>query len=155
MWDGLTLAHTRGHLFRATLEAVAFGGRAVLDTLSEAGVPTQELVAVGGATRSDLWMQIHADVFGKPILSLVESDPVTLGAAMCAAVGIDAYPDLRAAAAAMSRTGSAWYPDAGRNECYQPLYQRYMRRLAFNAMEQSSQDRQLNNARRGAIPWTK
>ena len=55
MWGGLTLAHTRAHLFRATLESVAFGGRAVLETLEEAGVDARELVVTGGAARSSVW----------------------------------------------------------------------------------------------------
>src|SRR6202034_2809458 len=100
MWGGLTLAHTRAHLFRAVLESVAFGGRAVLELLEEAGVDSRELVVTGGAARSDVWMQIHADVLGRPLLALRAGHPVTLGAAMCAAVGAGAYPSLAAAAAA-------------------------------------------------------
>jgi sugar (pentulose or hexulose) kinase len=130
MWGGLTLAHTRAHLFRATLESVAFGGRAVLETLEEAGVDSRELVVTGGAARSSLWMQIHADVLGRPLLRLTAEQPVTLGAAMCAAVGAGAYPDLAAAAAAMSATSHGWLPDPQRHQAYQPLYASYLHRLA-------------------------
>jgi len=130
MWGGLTLAHTRGHLFRATLESVAFGGRAVLETLRQAGVDGRELVVTGGAARSDLWMQIHADVLGRPLLRLSSPDPVTLGAAMCAAVGAGAYPDLPAAAAAMTRAVPGWVPDPDRSQAYEPLYASYLHRLA-------------------------
>jgi ribulose kinase len=130
MWGGLTLAHTRAHLFRATLESVAFGGRAVLETLEEAGVEGRELVVTGGAARSNLWMQIHADVLGRPLLRLAAAQPVTLGAAMCAAVGAGAYPDLPAAAAAMSATSPGWLPDPERHQAYQPLYASYAHRLA-------------------------
>ncbi len=130
MWGGLSLAHTRGHLFRATLESVAFGGRAVLETLEAAGVDCRELVVTGGAARSSLWMQIHADVLGRALLRLPAAQPVTLGAAMCAAVGAGAYPDLRAAAAAMTSAGPGWLPDADRQQAYEPLYASYTRRLA-------------------------
>jgi ribulose kinase len=130
MWGGLTLAHTRAHLFRATLESVAFGGRAVLETLGEAGVESRELVVTGGAARSSLWMQIHADVVGRPLLRLAAEQPVTLGAAMCAAVGAGAYPGLPEAAAAMSGTSRGWRPDPERHEAYQPLYSEYLHRLA-------------------------
>ena len=130
MWGGLTLAHTRAHLFRATLESVAFGGRAVLETLEEAGVDGRELVVTGGAARSSLWMQIHADVLGRPLLRLAAEQPVTLGAAMCAAVGVGAYPDLAEAAAAMSATSQGWLPDPERHQAYQPLYTSYRHRLA-------------------------
>jgi sugar (pentulose or hexulose) kinase len=130
MWGGLTLAHTRAHLFRATLESVAFGGRAVLEALEDAGVDSRELVVTGGAARSSLWMQIHADVFGRPLLRLAAEQPVTLGAAMCAAVGAGAYPGLAAAAGAMSATCEGWLPDPERHQAYQPLYASYLRRLA-------------------------
>jgi ribulose kinase len=130
MWGGLTLAHTRAHLFRATLESVAFGGRAVLETLEQAGVASRELVVTGGAARSSLWMQIHADVLGRPLLRLPAAQPVTLGAAMCAAVGAGAYPDLPAAAAAMTATRPGWLPDPDRHRAYEPLYVSYLHRLA-------------------------
>ncbi len=130
MWGGLTLAHTRAHLFRATLESVAFGGRAVLETLEEAGVDSRELVVTGGAARSSLWMQIHADVLGRPLLRLDAQQPVTLGAAMCAAVGAGAYLSLAAAAAAMSATSQGWLPDPERHQAYQPLYASYLDRAA-------------------------
>jgi ribulose kinase len=130
MWGGLTLAHTRAHLFRATLESVAFGGRAVLETLEQAGVVSRELVVTGGAARSSLWMQIHADVLGRPLLRLPAGEPVTLGAAMCAAVGAGTYPDLPAAAAAMTVTRPGWLPDPERSRAYEPLYASYLHRLA-------------------------
>ena len=130
MWGGLTLAHTRGHLFRATLEAVAFGGRAVLETLEEAGAAARDLVVTGGAARSSLWMQMHADVFGRPLVRLAAPQPVALGAAICAAVGAGAYPDLPAAAAAMTALGRGWQPDPERQQVYDGLYAQYQYRLA-------------------------
>ncbi len=130
LWGGLTLAHTRGHMFRATLEAVAFGGRAVLETLEEAGAAARDLVVTGGAARSSLWMQIHADVIGRPLLRLAAPQPVTLGAAMCAAVGAGAYRDLPAAAAAMTSLGPGWQPDPDRHQIYEGLYAEYRYRLA-------------------------
>ncbi|HEX9063926.1 MAG TPA: FGGY-family carbohydrate kinase [Streptosporangiaceae bacterium] len=129
MWGGLTLAHTRGHLFRAALEAVAFGGRTVLETLEEAGAVTRELAVTGGAARSDLWMQMHADVIGRPLVRLAAAQPVTLGAAICAAVGAGAYPDLPAACAAMTSVRPGWLPDPGRRQAYEALYAGYRRRL--------------------------
>jgi ribulose kinase len=153
MWGGLTLAHTRAHLFRATLEAVAFGGRAVLETLEQAGVRGGELVVTGGAARSSVWMHIHADVLGRPLLSLPAAQPVTLGAAICAAVGARAYPDLPAAAAAMTSAGKGWLPDPGRHQAYEPLYRDYLRRLAsassLDGMSLSAPDQRAAAQRAG------
>ena len=63
---GLTLPHGRGHLYRALLEATAYGVRHNLEALDEAGGAAQRLVAVGGGTRGGLWTQIVSDVTGRP-----------------------------------------------------------------------------------------
>ena len=59
---GLTLAHTRGHLFRAVMEGVGFGIRHHLDVMQEAGAMPSELIAVGGGTKNPLWLQIVSDI---------------------------------------------------------------------------------------------
>jgi xylulokinase len=72
LWDpdargmiaGLTLSHTRGHLYRAMLEATAYSARAIFDALHADGVRTDRIVAVGGGTKSGLWTQIVSDVTG-------------------------------------------------------------------------------------------
>jgi len=61
---GLTLAHTRSHLFRAVLEGVAFGIRHNIETFQAMGAPIQRVVAVGGGTKSPVWVQIVSDVAG-------------------------------------------------------------------------------------------
>ena len=64
---GLTLSHTRGHIWRALMEAVCYGTRACVEALREAGHGADELLVAGGATRSDTWLQMHADVTGLPV----------------------------------------------------------------------------------------
>ncbi|MFC7457505.1 FGGY-family carbohydrate kinase [Brachybacterium sp. GCM10030267] len=63
---GLTLSHTRGDLYRAALEAAAYGVRHHLEALREAGVVIERMVAVGGGIRNELWPQIVSDVTGLP-----------------------------------------------------------------------------------------
>jgi xylulokinase len=63
---GLTMSHTRGHLYRAMLEATAYSARSIFDAMAEAGVEMQRIVAVGGGTRGGLWTQIVSDVTGLP-----------------------------------------------------------------------------------------
>lgn len=62
---GLTLSHGRSHLYRAMLEATAYGIRHILETMAEAGGGGQRLVAIGGGTRGGLWTQIVSDITGK------------------------------------------------------------------------------------------
>ena len=65
VWAGLTLAHTRGHLYRSIMEGVAFGTRLTLAAMAERGLTPTQLTVAGGAARSPLWLQIHADVTGR------------------------------------------------------------------------------------------
>lgn len=64
MFAGLTLRHTRGHLFRSILEGTAFGARHNLEVMAEMGAAPARTIAVGGGTQSDLWLQIVSDVTG-------------------------------------------------------------------------------------------
>lgn len=61
---GLTLSHTRNHLFRAVLESVAYGIRHNIETFNSIGAPVKRMVAVGGGTQSMTWLQIVSDVAG-------------------------------------------------------------------------------------------
>jgi xylulokinase len=85
---GLSLSHGRGHIWRAALEAVACGFRHHLDVLAELGRPARRLYASDGGSRSDVWMQIVADVCGQPITTLADSYGSSVGAAWVAAVGM-------------------------------------------------------------------
>jgi ribulokinase len=122
---GLTLKHRAAHLFRAVLEGVAFGSELVLRTMREVGFAPQEVVIAGGATRSDLWLQIHADVSGIPFALTACPDAPMLGSAMLAAVGAGYLPDLEAAAAAMVRRTRTVEPDPKRHEAYRELFGLY------------------------------
>ncbi len=88
---GLHLGHRRGDLFRAVLEAIAFGFRHHLDVFAELGqVPRRVRVTNGGA-RSRLWKRIVADVLGHPLESLAAAQGSELGAAFAAGMGVGAF----------------------------------------------------------------
>lgn len=123
---GLSLGHGPGHLLRTVYEGTAYGNRRILDRLAERGVPIERIVACGGGTRSALWMQILADVAGRSISITEVPDAVTLGSAICAAVGAGCYPDLRAGAAAMVRPARTIEPDPSTRAVYEEGYLRYI-----------------------------
>ena len=85
--SGLTLKHSKAHVFRAILEGVCCGTRLIFETMTRAGYEPKEVVIAGGATRSELWLQIHADVTGVPHVVTECSDAPALGCAILAAVG--------------------------------------------------------------------
>lgn len=122
---GLTPAHTPGHLLRAVYEGTAYGNRHILEKLSQLGVLTGQIVACGGGTRSNLWLRILADVAGVPISLTSVSDAVSLGSAMCAAVGAGAYPNLRVAGVSMVYLGATVEPDTSTRAVYEEGYTRY------------------------------
>jgi xylulokinase len=85
---GLSLSHGRGHIWRAALEAIACGFRHHLDVLADQGRAARRLYASDGGSRSDVWMQIVADVCGQPVSTLADAFGSSVGAAWVAAVGL-------------------------------------------------------------------
>lgn len=122
---GLTPAHTPGHLLRAVYEGTGYGNRHILEKLDELGVMTSRIVACGGGTRSTLWLQILADIAGLPISLTTVPDAVSLGSAICAAVGAGAFADLRTAGQAMVRLSTTVEPDVQQKDIYDEGYARY------------------------------
>jgi len=88
---GLALHHNRNHLYRALLEAVAFGFRHHVDVLNERGLPVTRVLAADGGAASDLWMQITADVLNRPVQRLDRHPGSSLGAAMAAGIGVGLF----------------------------------------------------------------
>jgi xylulokinase len=82
---GLSLAHTRGHIFRAILEAVIYGFRHHVEELETLGFPVKRILATNGGVKSQIWRQIAADVLGKPIQSFPGHPGSVLGVACLAA----------------------------------------------------------------------
>ncbi len=83
--------------------------------------------AGGGATRSELWMQIHADVSGLPLTLTEVADAPALGSAILAAVGCRCLPRHSSAAAAMVRVTRCIEPDMAAHQAYRPHYEAYKR----------------------------
>jgi L-ribulokinase len=125
---GLTLATTTPEIYRALLEATAYGTRMIIETFSESGVPVTDLVVAGGLTKSAPLMQIYADVTRHPLSVIGSAQGPALGSAIHAAVAAGAYPDVAAAAGIMGRLETDVYqPDAARADVYDELYAEYVR----------------------------
>jgi L-ribulokinase len=125
---GMTLATQPPDIYRALVEATAFGTRVIIDTFGASGVPVTEFVVAGGLLKNKTIMQIYADVTRRP-LSLIDSEQgPALGSAMHAAVAAGAYPDIGAAGRAMGRRHQAVFvPDPSSADVYDELYAEYVR----------------------------
>jgi FGGY-family pentulose kinase len=115
---GLSLSHGPGHVFRAIMEGVCYGTEHIFRTLREQGYTPSSIAISGGSARSELWVQMHADVSNVPITLTREGEGPALGSAMLAAVGAGIYPDLRTAAEHMVHTERTVHPDPARHAEY-------------------------------------
>jgi len=125
---GQTLHTNRAEMYRALIEATAFGARAIVERLTEYGVPVDRVVCCGGiAEKNDLFMQIYADVLGHPMLTAGSPQTPALGAAASAAVAAGAavggHASFAAAQAAMTRVGERQFlTNTGARRVYDDLY---------------------------------
>ncbi len=124
---GLSLKHGRAHIFRAMIEGVAFGSEAILKAMRANGYVPDEFRLCGGATRSELWMQIHADVSGIPLTLTEVADAPALGSAILAAVAAGHYASIEEAVGAMVKVTRRIEPNMAVHEQYKPLFAAYER----------------------------
>ena len=123
---GLTLAHGKHHLFRAMMEGIGFGTRAILDAFGRAGYAATEMTVGGGASASELWMQIHADTAGLPIRIPASPEAPSTGSAVLAAHGAGHFASLDEGISAMVRPGRQVDPNPQAVARYEELYQQYL-----------------------------
>jgi xylulokinase len=127
---GLSLAHTRAHLTRAVLEAICFGLRDCQEIIAALGLVIPEILFTGGGAKVRFVRQMEADISGKPIVPVDQEEGPAFGAALLAAVGVGAFPDVGAAAAKTLRRGAATQPREGSHAAYAEPYRRYQRLYA-------------------------
>jgi xylulokinase len=129
---GLTLKHTRGHMARAIMEGVCYAMRDSLAIIRRMGVPVRQIRASGGGSKSPLWRQIQADVFGQGVVTINAHEGPAYGVALLAAVGAGIFKNIQEAASATIRVISHTPVDAKRKRHYDkafPLYQDLYRSL--------------------------
>jgi L-ribulokinase len=128
---GQTLHTTRAEIYRALIEATAFGARAIVERVREYGVPIDRVVCCGGiAEKNDLFMQIYADVIGQPMLLAGSPQTPALGAAISAAVtagaaagGYDSFADAQGRMTSLKE--KRFTPDPEARGVYDELYAMY------------------------------
>ncbi|MCW2607244.1 MAG: ribulokinase, partial [Frankiales bacterium] len=123
---GLTLQTRPEDVYRALVEATAFGTRTIVEAFEAAGVPVTEVVVAGGLLKNAFLMQVYADVLRRPLSVLPSEQGPALGSAIHAAVAAGRYPDVRAASVAMGRLERAvWVPDEAASDRYDALFAEY------------------------------
>ncbi len=148
---GLTLATRPEDIYRALLEATAFGTRVIVEAFRDAGVPVSELIVAGGLAKNELLMQIYADVLRLPLSLIGSTQGPALGSAIHAAVAADVFPDVPTAAKAMGKVEKSVHtPDEARADAYDALFAEYQTlHDHFGRTEQTM--RRLKRIRREAL----
>jgi len=122
MMLGFDARHSRGHVYRSIMEAIALTMKFHVDAMcAELGIILDDIVVSGGGSGSDLFMGILADVFGVPTARNVGGGGAALGAAICAAVAADVHADFETAVAAMSNPRQSFAPDQDRADIYRRM----------------------------------
>ena len=130
---GLTLHTTPAEMYRAFVEATAFGARVIMERYEEVGAPVERIVNCGGiSAKNEMVMQIYADVMGRPVQISRSAQTCALGAAMAGAVvaGAEAggHDDFPAAVDAMTGVRDVVFePDPERRAVYDRLFGHYRR----------------------------
>ncbi len=131
---GLHPNHTPGHMFRSILEGIAMEQRLHLEGVKQAiGKSSEDIVVLGGGSRSDLWCQIFADVLGRPIKRCRTDEAPALGAAILGAVSHGVYPSFERAASEMTQLAATFSPGPDQaiyDRLYRDVYRGLYKSLA-------------------------
>jgi L-ribulokinase len=124
---GLTLQTTPAELYRAWIEATAYGARVIVERLEESGQLVNRIINCGGiAAKNPLVMQIYADVLGRPIQISASAQTCALGSAIAGAVAAGAFATFSEATAALtSLSPDVFYPDESSSVVYDKLFHLY------------------------------
>jgi len=122
---GLNFNVNRNQLYRAFLEGETYEMKVNIDCLEDSGIIINELRTVGGGAKSDLWMQIRADILGKKVVSLNIEEAGTVGSAILAGTAIGIYSSIKEAENELVKEKKIYYPNPNNNDIYQANYERY------------------------------
>jgi xylulokinase len=124
---GLTLSTTKSDLIKAVLEGISFEIKHNLNLLASAGVEINEIRAIGGGAKSEKWLQLKADIFGKNVVALDVSEGVCMGAAILAGTAIGKYNSVREAAQTLIHPKKVYLPDPQQHQRYLERMETYTR----------------------------
>jgi xylulokinase len=124
---GLSLRHSKAHMTRSVLEGVTFGLLDSVELVRAMGLPVERVLTSGGGSRNPFWRQLMADVFNAQVITVNATQGAAFGAALLAAVGAGAFPDVREACRRTIRETSRITP--GPNAGVYPAYYEHYRSL--------------------------
>jgi len=122
---GLSGTHRREHLARAVMEGITFSLQESFDLFHAAGIEVERVISIGGGAKNPVWLQMQADIFGKPVVALKNEQGPAMGAAMMAAVGSGWFGSLKECADAFIGYAKTYEPIPANVEKYARLFKLY------------------------------
>lgn len=123
---GMTLRHEQGHFLRAVMEGVTYSLKDSLEIIKELGVDAPEIIASGGGSASDQWLQIQADIFEKPVTASRVKEQACMGSCILAANAIGALSSLEEGCERFVLLDDrVFYPDRRHVDIYKEGYVKY------------------------------
>ena len=107
---------------RAVIEGITMEHKDMMQSLKKSGVPIERVCIIGGPTKSDLWNQVQADMYGVPVEKPVVEDASIIGCAIIGAVGAGLYGDIPEATQQFVRIDRRYEPDNKNMQRYEELY---------------------------------
>jgi len=124
---GLTFAHDRISLARAYMEGITLDMKDMLTSFKRSGIDIGDIRILGGPTKSPLWNQIQADVYGNPVSTLEVADATLLGAGVLAAVGAGLFSSIEEGSDQMVKIHKTYEPNKKNEALYDELYDIFCR----------------------------
>lgn len=122
---GLTSGSTVSDIYRACMEGVVYEMVLNMESLRNSGIHFKMLYATGGGARSEIWMQMKADMLNVPITALKTVDAGTVGSAMLTGIAVGCFEDLEDAAKHMVEKRQVYHPRPEMHKKYQKVYKKY------------------------------
>jgi xylulokinase len=124
---GLRLETSRGDILKGVLEGTTFDLKECIESLPPTGIEIVDFRAVGGGSKSDAWIQICADILGRPFVRPRITEAGALGAAIIAGVGDGVFSSFEAGVEAMVRLERTFEPDSQQHQLYESRFEMYRR----------------------------
>jgi xylulokinase len=122
---GLKLETTRGEILKGILESTTYYLRESFETLPAAGIQIDEFCAVGGGSKSEVWIQLCADILGRPFVLPAVNEAGALGAAILASVGGGIFPSINSGVEAMVHIEQRFEPNGPKMKLYDECFAKY------------------------------
>ena len=122
---GLRFETTRSDILKGLIEGITFYLRECIETLPQVGIEISDYCAVGGGSKSDMWLQMTADILDRPFVRPAVSESGILGAAIVAGAGCGVFPSLEAGVEVMVKLDRTFEPDQRTHNLYEDRFEKY------------------------------